>query len=141
MLCLQAEPVALLVSMSLFSDEGSVQEIAGIQLYCRFCRIDLKHSTAIWFASSGRQREAVVLPLDHEIVIVAMSDDQLLVIVVDSGANRRGRREIQRGSFYPRISPVGMSVLSAGVKRSALSMTSCPRMSPLPSPARLKYVC
>ena len=100
MLRLQAESVALLVSVSLFSNDGSVQEITGIQLHRRFCRVDLKHSTAIRFASSGRQREAVVLPLDHEIVIVAMPDHQLLVVVVDSGANRRGRREIQRGSFY-----------------------------------------
>jgi len=56
MLRLQAESVALLVSVSLFSDEGSVQEIARIQLYCRFCRINLKNSTAIRFASSRPQR-------------------------------------------------------------------------------------
>src|SRR5213079_794096 len=37
-----------------------------------------------------------------------------------------------------RISPVGIRVESTGVKRSALIVTTWPRMSPVPSPARLK---
>ena len=36
------------------------------------------------------------------------------------------------------ISPVGMSVASTGVNAEALSISSCPRMLPEPSPARLK---
>src|SRR6516162_9725792 len=40
-----------------------------------------------------------------------------------------------------RISPVGIRVLSIGVKRSALTVSTWPSTSPLPCPARLKYVC
>ena len=40
-----------------------------------------------------------------------------------------------------RSSPVGMSVESTGVKESALMVIEWPYTAPLPSPARLKYVC
>src|SRR6266436_3424012 len=43
--------------------------------------------------------------------------------------------------FTGLISPVGIRVLSIGVKLSALTVITWPSTSPLPCPARLKNVC
>src|SRR5439155_10543619 len=99
MLSLQAKSVAQFVDMSLLSGDGSIQEVTGIELDTRFGRKNFQHSTARGFMHPGGQYQAVfIVPVDHEIVIVTASNDQLFIAFVDAGTNRGCLGEIHRRS-------------------------------------------
>ena len=51
---LQGESKMLLVDVSLFTRNGSIQEIAGIELYAGLCRVDLQHAAGPRFVNVRR---------------------------------------------------------------------------------------
>src|SRR6266849_8855063 len=88
MLRLQAQSVTQFVDVSLFPRDGSIQEIATVKLHARLRGEYFQHTPAAGLMDAGGQRQAVVLPVDHPVVIVPASYHQLLIVVIDTSADR-----------------------------------------------------
>src|SRR5262245_5873000 len=87
MLRLKAERGTLLVNAAPLAFDGAVQKIAGIELDARLCRKDFHHpSTRGLIHADGAPKRAAG-KVEHPVVIITLAEDQLFVLLVDSGAN------------------------------------------------------
>ena len=94
MLRLQAKAVALFIDVPVFPGNRPVQKIAGVELHSWLGGQDLQHSSAGGFVHQGGTGEAVVLAVDHPVVIIAVSQNQLFIVLVDAFADRSGLAEV-----------------------------------------------
>ena len=85
---LQAKAVTQFVDVPLFSSDRSIQKIAGIKLHARLGGEYFQHTSAAGFMDACSQGQALVLPVDHPVVIVSASHHQLFVISIDAIADR-----------------------------------------------------
>src|SRR5207249_4014195 len=98
---LHGEAGAAPVDNALLPAQRAVQEVAGIKLQSRLGRGNLHHPAGYGLVHMCGKRHvtlyaALAAPaafVEHEVVIVAPTVAELLVVPVGAGANRRGRAE------------------------------------------------
>src|ERR1700720_2189178 len=99
MLGLQAKTVTLFVDMTVLPGNRSIQKVSRVELHCRLGSKDFQHPATGRLMHSRGQSRAVVFPVDHEVVIVSASYQQLFIVIVDASANRGGLGEVQGRSL------------------------------------------
>jgi len=68
-----------------FSDQGSVQEIAGVKLQVRFGRKHLQFPPTLRFVYTGRQVQRVAtLASEDEVLVVPLGNSELPGVGVDA---------------------------------------------------------
>src|SRR6185436_14372022 len=100
MLRFHAKRRPLAISYAVFSMQGSIEKIASVELHARFGGEHFHHATRRWVANACSHFQAATSTVEHEIVVVAFSKLQLLVLVVDSGADGRGLAKIKRSPLH-----------------------------------------
>jgi hypothetical protein len=107
----EAEAVAIFVDVALLAGDGAVEKISGVELDAGLSGGDFHDAAAGRLVDAGGEDEAlfVTLTIEDPVVVVAVAEDELVIVVADAGAPLTGRS-----------SPVGIRFLSTGVKRSAL---------------------
>ncbi len=95
---LEGERVALPVGVTARADERAVEEVARVELGARLGRPGLQHAAGgrIGDRRDQLQRGVTRRAIEHEVVVVALPDHDLLVGVADPRADRRRRREVER---------------------------------------------
>src|SRR5215472_15115551 len=90
----------MLVSISLFSADASIEKVAGIKMDRGFGGCHLEDAAAGGIINARRQLQPVAVSPDHEILIVPARQRELLVGIMDADANRHRARKIERRSRY-----------------------------------------
>ena len=98
MLCFEAKCSIFRVSNSLFALDRSVEKIAGVKLHARFRRQNLQDPAARRVECFGSLDQVLAPAINHEIMIVAVPEANLLVIGIDSLPNRVRLQKIEWGS-------------------------------------------
>src|ERR1700722_19419603 len=99
MLSFEAERVASVIDLAVLA-ANAIEEIPGIELDARLCSRHFEHPAGMRIISLRCRRERPGgSAIEHPIVIVAFSELQLLVILVDAGADEGGGGEVKRSSF------------------------------------------
>src|SRR6185312_3750695 len=106
MLRFQAKAVTLFIDVPVLPGNRSVQKVARVKLHSRLGGQDLQHSSAGGFVHQGGASEAVVLAMDYPVVIIAASQHQLFVVLIDALADRSGLGEVH-GSALDRSQLAG----------------------------------
>src|SRR5215467_11749524 len=99
MLGLETEPGAPVIHRAGLAG-NAVEIIAGVQLDRRFRGEYFEHPAAGRLGHPRRAPEPTVRAVDREAVIVAAADAELLVVVVDSRADRGTMPEIERRAVH-----------------------------------------
>ena len=87
---LQAEAVGLPIGLAAGPDQRAVEEVAGVELDARLGRLDLHDPAARRLEHPGSQAERTNLRLvEHEIVVVAVPEQGLLVVLADARSRWR----------------------------------------------------
>src|SRR5262245_16862321 len=98
MLCLQAEAVAFVVGLAGFALH-LFEKVADVKLDARLGRPDFQNSAGLRLIYLSRPTQYSGLAVDDEVVVVAAAELQLLVVLIDARADRRGLREVERRAF------------------------------------------
>src|SRR5438034_8743942 len=96
MLRLEAQARAPAVHVPGLARDRAVEEIARVELQPRLSRRDVERAPARRLLEARRMQEAVAIPIEDPVVIVAGREAQLLVAGIDARADRRGVPEIER---------------------------------------------
>ena len=84
-----------------FSDQGSVQEIAGVKLQVRFGRKHLQFPPTLRFVYTGRQvKRVATLVGEDEVVVVPLSNTELPGVGVDVLPDWNRLSKIEGGASY-----------------------------------------
>jgi len=99
-----------MVDRAALADQGSVEEITGIELQAGFLGPDVHLPSAVGIVKPGRLGQfAFLILVQDPVVVVTAAVGQLLELVVDAGTDRESLAEVHRGSFH------GMRPESTGV--------------------------
>src|SRR5688500_10298847 len=102
MLGLQAHAAVPAVRGAALADDGAVKPVGGGHLQAGFSGEDIHDSAGAGIFKAGRQDKSGALTVQHEVVVVAGADLQLLVVLSDSCANASRRPEVEWCSRYGR---------------------------------------
>src|SRR5690348_9796104 len=101
MLRLQGEPFGLAIRRPGRTDHGPIEIVAGVDLQSWLGGEAVEYAARSWVVGARRKRYALTcLAVQHEIMVVAMCIDHLLVGAVQSGANGHHLPEVERGAFH-----------------------------------------
>src|SRR5579872_7496836 len=92
---LHAEGGAERVGDTSFAFHASVEKIAGVELQSRLGGPHFHHAAALRLADFGSLRQRPAGAVQHEIVIVAVAELELLVIVLNAGRSEEHTSELQ----------------------------------------------
>src|SRR2546423_6228946 len=95
MLRLEDERAAMRVYVSALSSDRPVEEVPRVKLYAGLRRADVEGATAPRVDDAGSVRQAGGPAIEHEIVVVSAAKAELLVRLVDPGADARRRPKIE----------------------------------------------
>src|SRR5215475_11519462 len=98
MLCLEAEAVALVVGLAGFALH-LCKKVADVKLDARLGRPDFHSPGRLRIIYLRRLTQYSGLAVDDEVVVVAAAELQLLVVLIDARADRRGLCEVERRAF------------------------------------------
>src|SRR5829696_2746016 len=98
MLRLQAEAVAEGVYLAALAFETPVEKVAGVELDAGLRRVDVHDAPGCLLGHADRLPQRACLPVQHEVVIVTLSELDLLVVRRDSGADGHRLPEIERAT-------------------------------------------
>ena len=102
-------------SSSGFSGDAPVEEVGRIELHTGLGRRDFQYTAARRLIHASHELQAAAVSIDHKIMVVAAGQLELLVVVVDAGADRRGAGEIQRRSAHgPDLAGRNQHVIDGG---------------------------
>src|SRR5215469_7510075 len=101
MLRLKAESVTPLVDVPALARDGTIQEVARVELYRRLRRRNFEHTARGRLVHAGRRRHPCTLAIEHEVVVISVPEDELLIVVFDPGPDPGRLREI-KGSALDR---------------------------------------
>lgn len=130
---------AAAVGFAALADQGAVEEITAVELDARFGRPNLHITPRSGFIDRSRQLQVMGAPArQHPIVVVAVAVAELFEIGIEARPDRCGRRKSIGVPSTGIRRPVGMSVESTGVKKSAAIISSWSLIGGPPAPCRLK---
>src|SRR5688572_8540335 len=95
MLRFERKPASSLIWTSGLAGQRAVEEIAGVELDARLGRRDLEHPSARWILHARRQHGLAPLPIQHEIVVIAVARPDLRIAGGDARANRGRLPEVE----------------------------------------------
>ena len=87
MLRLETKAVTLIVDFAILAGQRAIQEIAGVKLHAWFGSPDLHDPAGAGIVDSGPQSLCSHSSIEHKVVIVTLSELQLLIRFVDALAN------------------------------------------------------
>ena len=90
---LKAESAAAAEHLSVAS-ERAVQEVASVELESGFHRVNFEHAAGRGFVCGGRQGEGAVRGAERPVVVVAVTQLDLRIIVLDVRTDGRGLGEV-----------------------------------------------
>ena len=120
MLRFQAKAGAVGVEHAALAADGAIKKVAAVKLDSRLSCEDLQNSSARGFVNfRGSLQLSVGSLVQHPVVIVSLSEFQLLVVLIDSRADGCRFLEIERTTGNRAQFPVGIRVESTGVNFEA----------------------
>lgn len=96
---LQAESVTPLVDVAALSSDASIQEVTRVELHSRLCRRHFEYAACRGFVHSRGQCHPSTFAVDHKIVVISVTERELLVVVVDPRPDPGRFGEIERRSL------------------------------------------
>src|SRR5205823_10694239 len=92
------EAVAVPVDDGVLAPQRAVEKVAGIELQSWLRSGDLHHTPGCRLVHACRERRLAALAalVQHEVVVVAAPEAELRIVLVDAGADRRRRAEVER---------------------------------------------
>ncbi len=100
MLRLQAESGVLVIDVTVFAMQRSIQKIAGIELHPGLGRLHGQHPPAGWFDHPRSLLQHAHLSVEDVIMVISPSQAHLLIIVVDPRSDGGRFVEVQRRSRH-----------------------------------------
>jgi len=112
MLSFQAETGPVRAHNSALASGRSIQKITAVKLDPGFGREYLQHPTAARFENFRRRLQTVAGgSFENPVMVIAASELELLILLIDPGANRGWPREIKGTALHGLQIPCGNQVL------------------------------
>src|SRR5436190_3347411 len=99
MLRFHAEGGARMVNYAAFPRNSAIQVVGGIELQAGLRCEDFEEASSSWLMHARCEFEFARFLIEHPIVVVAFADFELLIILIDPGADRGRFAEIKGRSL------------------------------------------
>src|SRR5690242_5063487 len=99
---LEAESEPVTVDHSTFPVDGTIEEVAGVELDTWLVRGDVERAAARRLDDARRMPLPRTCSIEHEVVIVPTRNLQLLVRLGDTRTDRGRLAEVERGTLHGR---------------------------------------
>src|SRR5262245_50078377 len=99
MLGLEAKGASPLINLTTLASNAAIKKIARVELHTWLGCVDLHYPATSGLVHSGGQRQLRVAFIQYVVVIVATTKNQLIIVLVDAGADGRRRAEIHGRAF------------------------------------------
>src|SRR5690349_2808846 len=99
MLRLHAKCIPGLINQTVLALDA-LEVVGRVKLKARFRCKHLQNSAAFWFINARGQAQLSQWFVNNPVLVIAAADLDLLVCLVDSGANSGRRSEIKRGPVH-----------------------------------------
>ena len=96
---LEAEGGPAAVNLATLPVDCAIEEVPGVELHPGLRGQDLHHAAGFRLRDARRKRQAVSGAVDYKVVIVALSEFQLLVVRIDARTDRCRLAKVERGAL------------------------------------------